>query len=72
MGFVPAAAKIDGATAMDWALTISDPYTRNIMYCEAHEKWKETDSVQADAYSKSKPLDREAVMAATKRHDAVE
>lgn len=72
MGFVPAAAKIDGATAMDWALTISDPYTRNIMYCEAHEKWKETDSVQADAYSKSKPLDREAVMAATKRLDADE
>lgn len=70
MGFVPAAAKIDGATAMDWALTISDPYTRNIMYCEAHEKWKETDSVQANAYSKSKPLDREAVMAASKPQNA--
>lgn len=68
MGFVPAAAGIDGATAMDWALTIADPYTRNIMYCAAHVKWRETDSVHADAYSKSKPLDSEAVMAATKRH----
>lgn len=70
MGFVPAAAKIDGATAMDWALTISDPYTRNIMYCEAHGKWQEIDPAQANAYRQSKPLDREAVMAASKPQNA--
>jgi hypothetical protein len=72
MGFVPAAAKIDGATAMDWALTISDPYTRNLMYCEAHENWQETDAAQANAYRQSKPLDREAVMAASKPQNAVD
>ncbi|MCU0750674.1 MAG: hypothetical protein MUF13_14120, partial [Akkermansiaceae bacterium] len=65
-GFIPAAAAIDGATAMDWALTISDPLTRNIIYNEAHVKWQQNDPAQANAYRKTKPLDREAVMAASK------
>lgn len=65
-GFIPAAAAIDGATAMDWAMTISDPLTRNIIYNEAHMKWQQTDPAQANAYLKSKPLDQEAVMAASK------
>jgi hypothetical protein len=65
-GFIPAAAAIDGATAMDWAMTISDPLTRNIIYNEAHAKWQQNDPTQANAYRKTKPLDREAVMAASK------
>lgn len=65
-GFIPVAARIDGATAMDWALTVSDPLLRNRMYCEAHAKWEETDATQANAYRKAKPLDMEAVMAASK------
>jgi hypothetical protein len=69
MGFVPAAAKVDGATAMDWALTISDPLTRNRMYSEAHSKWEKLDPAQANAYRNSKPLDMEAVMAASKPED---
>jgi hypothetical protein len=64
-GFIPAAAAIDGATAMDWALTISDPLSRNLMYHEAHSKWQQSDPAQANAYQKSKPLDTAAVMAAS-------
>ena len=65
-GFVPTAARIDGATAMDWALTVSDPLLRNQLYCEAHENWKETDAEQANQYHDTHPLDREALDAASK------
>lgn len=64
-GFIPVAARIDGATAMDWALTISDPLTRNLMYHEAHGEWQESDPEQADAYRKTHQLDREALEAAS-------
>jgi hypothetical protein len=64
-GFVPTAARVDGATAMDCALTISDPLLRNRIYCEAHATWSKADASQADAYRKEKPLDMEAVMAAS-------
>jgi len=65
-GFVPVAARIDGATAMDWALTVSDPLMRNRLYCEAHENWRKTDAEQANAYHDAHPLDREALEAAGK------
>lgn len=63
-GLIPVAARIDGATAMDWALTVSDPHIRNQLYSEVHAKWSETDATQANAYRQAKPLDREALMAA--------
>jgi hypothetical protein len=72
MGFIPAAAAIDGATAMDWALTISDPLTRNLMYHEAHQKWQQIDPTEANAYQKSKPLDTEAVSAASEAQNPSE
>lgn len=65
-GFVPTAARIDGATAMDWALTVSDPLLRNMLYCEAHENWKKTDPEQANPYHDAHPLDMEALEAAGK------
>ena len=65
-GFIPVAARVDGATAMDWALTVSDPLLRNRLYCEAHENWKETDAEQANEYHDAHPLDREALEAASK------
>jgi hypothetical protein len=65
-GFIPVAARIDGATAMDWALTVSDPLWRNMLYCEAHENWKKTDAEQANPYRATHPLDREALEAASK------
>lgn len=63
-GFIPAAARIDGATAMDWALTVSDPLLRNQLYNEAHTKWAESDVRQADEYRSSHRLDSEAIEAA--------
>lgn len=65
-GFIPVAARVDGATAMDWALTVSDPLLRNQLYCEAHENWKQTDAAQANEYHDTHPLDREAVEAASR------
>lgn len=63
-GFIPAAARIDGATAMDWALTVSDPLLRNQLYNEAHSKWQEIDAIQADEYRRTHRLDQEALEAA--------
>lgn len=65
-GFIPVAARIDGATAMDWALTVSDPLLRNQLYSEAHAKWAESDREQADRYRNGHRLDREAVDAASR------
>jgi hypothetical protein len=65
-GFIPVAARIDGATAMDWALTVSDPLLRNQLYNEAHAKWHETDAGQANEYRSRHRLDSEAVEAASK------
>ncbi len=64
-GFIPAAARIDGASAMDWALTVSDPLLRNRLYGEAHQKWAETDAERAKEYRDSHPLDPEALKAAS-------
>lgn len=65
-GFIPAAARIDGATAMDWALSVSDPLLRNQLYNEAHTKWEETDAEKANEYRSTHRLDAEAVDAASK------
>lgn len=65
-GFIPTAARIDGATSMDWALTVSDPLLRNQMYAESYMKWAETDSDQANIYRNAHPLDREALDAHSK------
>ena len=51
---------------MDWALTVSDPLLRNMLYCEAHENWKKTDPEQANPYHDAHPLDMEALEAAVK------
>lgn len=53
-GFAPAAAKIDGATAVDWALTLTDPNERRSCLDDVIRKWKETDAEAADAYLKEK------------------
>jgi hypothetical protein len=64
-GYIPVAAGIDGASAMDWALTVTDSLLRNRMYSEAHGKWAQVDPEQADGYRKSHPLDPEALEAAS-------
>lgn len=55
-GFIPAAASIDGATTMDWALTVSDPDLRRNLYYEAHTKWQKIDAPRADQYLRDHPL----------------
>jgi hypothetical protein len=65
-GFIPAAARVDGATSMDWALTVSDPILRNQMYSESFVKWTETDPEQANIYRNTHPLDHEALDAGSK------
>lgn len=54
--FAPVAAKIDGATAVDWALTLTDPSQRDSCLDEVVRKWKETDAEAAAAYLKQKGL----------------
>lgn len=65
-GFIPAVARIDGATSMDWALTVSDPLLRNQMYTESYVKWAEIDPDQAKIYRTAHPLDHEALDAGGK------
>lgn len=55
-GFAPVAAKIDGATAVDWALTLSDPAQRNSCLDEVVRKWKEIDAEAAGSYLREKGL----------------
>lgn len=55
-GFIPVAARVDEASALDWALTISDPESRSMMYQQVYLKWKKTDPEQADDYSAAHPL----------------
>jgi hypothetical protein len=55
-GFAPVAVKIDGATAVDWALTLTDPAQRNSCLDEVVRKWSETDAEAAGAYLKEKGL----------------
>ncbi len=44
----------DGATAVDWALTITDPGERRSSLDDVVRKWKETDAEAATAYLKEK------------------
>lgn len=55
-GFAPAAAKIDGATAVDWALTLTDPNERRSSVEDVVRIWKKTDAEAAAAYLKEKDL----------------
>jgi len=52
--FAPIAAKIDGASAVDWALTITDPTHRDSCLDEVVRQWKEMDAEAAAAYLKEK------------------
>lgn len=56
-GFIPAASSIDGATAMDWALTVSNPSLRRDLYRQAYAKWSEIDAERANQYQKDHPLE---------------
>lgn len=53
-GFAPIAAKIDGATAVDWALTLTDPSERRSSVEDVVRIWKKTDPEAATAYLKEK------------------
>jgi hypothetical protein len=55
-GFAPVAAKIDGATAVDWALTLTDPAERRSCVDDVVREWKKTDAEAAAAYLKEKGL----------------
>jgi hypothetical protein len=52
--FAPIAAKIDGASAVDWALTITEPTLRDSCLDEVIRKWREMDTEAAAAYLKEK------------------
>jgi hypothetical protein len=56
-GFAPVAAKIDGATAVDWSLTLSDPAERSSCLDDVIRRWKETDTDAANAYLKEKGIE---------------
>ena len=55
-GFAPVAAKIDGATAVDWALTLSDSSQREACLEEVHRVWKALDPEAANSYLKQKGI----------------
>ncbi len=65
-GFAPVAAKIDGASAADWAHSIADPLQRNRTLSEVRSIWREQDAAAADAYYKEKPFDPASLEAGTK------
>lgn len=56
-GFAPVAAKIDGASAVDWALAITDPDLRRSSLDDVVRKWKEADPEAATAYLRIKQID---------------
>ncbi len=55
-GFAPVAAKIDGASAVDWTLTITDADQRQSCLSYVVRKWEESDREAAAAYLKGKGL----------------
>ncbi len=64
-GFIPAATTIDAATAIDWALTVSDPVLRRQLYQETHATWQAIDAQRANEYKQHHQLDHEAANART-------
>jgi len=64
-GFARAAAKIEGASAADWAHTIADPLQRNRALSEVQSVWSTQDPAAAESYFKVKPIDAAALEAAT-------
>lgn len=49
-GFAPAAARLDGASAVDWALSISDPAQRKLTLDSVSQTWKTLEPAAATAY----------------------
>lgn len=56
-GFAPAAARIDGASAVDWALTLSDPVQREATLRTVSQTWKKQEPEDAAAYLQEKGLE---------------
>jgi hypothetical protein len=55
--FASVAAKIDGASAVDWALAVTDPDLRRSSLDDVVRKWKEADPEAATAYLRIKQID---------------
>lgn len=53
-GFAPVAARIDGATAVDWALTLTDPARRRSCLDDVVRQWQRTDPEAATACLREK------------------
>lgn len=58
-GFAPAAAKVDGATAVDWALTLTVPAQRNATLMQVRQTWDGIDRDAATAYFQEKGIKHE-------------
>lgn len=56
-GFASTAAKIDGASAVDWALTISDPAQRKSTLDSVTKTWKSREPTAASAYLQEKGIE---------------
>jgi hypothetical protein len=54
--FAPVAAKIDGASAVDWALTLADPAGRESTLGAVYQIWQRTDPAAAAAYLREKGI----------------
>lgn len=59
VGFAPAAARIDGASAVDWALTITDPSQRKSTLDTVFQTWRNRQPDAAPAYLREKGIETE-------------
>ena len=55
-GFAPVAARIDGATAADWALALTNPTQREATLDAVYQTWKSGEPEAAAAYYKEKGI----------------
>ncbi|MES2982801.1 MAG: hypothetical protein V4727_10850 [Verrucomicrobiota bacterium] len=56
-GFAPAAARLDGASAVDWALTVSDSVQRDSTLKAVIQTWHRKEPEAASAYLKQKGIE---------------
>lgn len=56
-GFAPAAAGLDGASAVEWALTLSDPAQRDATLTTVYQTWVKQEPEAAATYLKQKGID---------------
>jgi hypothetical protein len=56
-GFATVATKIDGATAVDWALTITDPNVRRSCLEDVVRMWRKSDAEATNAYLREKGIE---------------